>query len=230
MDARGALQQLIRHFIAPVARLIYRPVVEGADRLPRTGPLIMAANHRAAIDTWVIPFVAPRSVKFLGKAEYFEGRGIRGRMFAAFLSALGFVPVQRGNAYAGLAALNAAREVLDAGDAFGIYPEGTRSRDGRLHRGHTGVAQLALVTGAPVVPVALIGTEQVLPVGKRMPRLAKITVRFGEPMDFSRYRGLEASPAVRRSVTDEIMYAILELSDQEYVDRYHKRPEEGAAA
>jgi 1-acyl-sn-glycerol-3-phosphate acyltransferase len=230
MDARGALQQLIRYVIAPVARMIYRPTVEGADRVPRTGPVIFAANHRAAVDTWVIPFVAPRPVKFLGKAEYFEGKGIRGRAFATFLSALGFVPVERGNAYAGLAALNAARQVLDEDAAFGIYPEGTRSRDGRLHRGHTGVAQLALVSGAPVVPVALIGTEKVLPVGKRVPRLAKITVRFGEPLDFTRYRGLEASPAVRRSVTDEIMYAILELSDQTYVDRYHKRPEEGAAA
>lgn len=230
MDARSALQQVIRKVLAPIARFVYRPVVEGADRVPRTGPLIVAANHRAAIDTWVIPFVAPRPVRFLGKAEYFRGKGLRGRMFAAFLSALGFIPVERGNAYAGLEALNAARKVLEDGEAFGIYPEGTRSRDGKLHRGHTGVAQLALVTGAPVIPVALIGTEKVLPVGKRIPRLAKVTVRFGEPLDFSRYRGLESSPAVRRSVTDEIMYAILELSDQEYVDRYHKRPDEAAAA
>lgn len=219
------LQQLIRYLLAPIARLIFRPVIEGPEKVPRDGAVILAANHRAAIDTWVIPFVAPRPVRFLGKAEYFEGKGVRGRMFAAFLSALGFVPVERGNAYAGLAALNAARKVLDEGGAFGIYPEGTRSRDGRLHRGHTGVAQLALVSGAPVVPVALIGTEKVLPVGKRIPRLARITVRFGQPMDFSRYKGLEASPAVRRAVTDEIMYAILELSEQTYVDRYHQRPD-----
>lgn len=224
------LQQLIKYIIAPLARLIYRPVVDGAARVPRTGPLIIAANHLSAVDTWVIPFVSPRPVAFLGKAEYFKGKGLRGRFFAAFLSALGFVPVERGNAQAALASLGAARQVLDAGGAFGIYPEGTRSRDGRLHKGKTGVAQLALSTGAPVVPVALFGTDRLLPHGKKLPRLHRITVRFGEPLDFSRYDGMDSSPAIRRAVTDEIMYAILELSEQEYVDRYHARPHEGTTA
>jgi 1-acyl-sn-glycerol-3-phosphate acyltransferase len=162
----------------------------------------------------------------LGKAEYFQGKGIKGRFTANFLSALGYVPVERGNAAAGLAALEAARKVLDHGDVFGIYPEGTRSLDGRLYRGHTGVAALALTTGATVVPVAIIGTERVQPIGKRIPRLAKVTVLFGQPLDFSRYDGLENSPPIRRAVTDEIMYAISELSGQEYVDHYHKRPDE----
>lgn len=224
------LQQLIRYVIAPLARLIFRPLVEGADRVPRTGPLIIAANHLSAVDTWVIPFVAPRPVAFLGKAEYFSGKGLRGKLFAAFLSALGFVPVERGNAHAALASLTAAREVLEGGGAFGIYPEGTRSLDGRLYKGKTGVAQLALSTGAPVVPVALFGTERLLPRGKRIPRPHRITVRFGAPLDFSRYDGMDTSPAIRRAVTDQIMYAILELSEQEYVDRYHQRPEEGTAA
>ncbi|GLY68333.1 1-acyl-sn-glycerol-3-phosphate acyltransferase [Amycolatopsis taiwanensis] len=192
--------------------------------MPLTGAVILAANHRAAVDTAVISLCTPRRVAFLGKAEYFTGKGLKGRFLASFLGALGYVPVERGNAAAGLSALEAARKVLVAGDAFAIYPEGTRSLDGRLHRGHTGVGALALATGAKVVPVALTGTEKVQPVGKRFPRVSKVTVRFGDPLDFSRYEGMGASPAVRRSVTDEIMYAILELSKQEYVDTYHKRP------
>lgn len=223
------LHLLIRGLLAPLARLLYRPVVRGADNVPERGAVLLAANHHAAVDTAVLGIVSPRSVKFLGKAEYFAGKGLKGRLFAGFLSALGYVPVERGNAKAGLAALEAARAVLHDGGVFGIYPEGTRSLDGRLHRGHTGVAALALATGAVVVPVALSGTEKVQPVGKRIPRIARVVVRFGAPLDFSRYDGMNASPAVRRAVTDEIMYAIMELSQQEYVDTYHARPESGAA-
>ena len=222
------LHLLIRYVLAPLARLIYRPEVHGAEKVPLTGPVIFASNHRAAVDTALIPIVAPRPVSFLGKAEYFTGKGLKGRFVAGFLTALGYVPVERGNAAAGLSALEAARKVLDRGGAFGIYPEGTRSLDGRLHRGHTGVGALALATGAKVVPVALSGTEKVQPVGKRFPRIAKVTVRFGDPLDFRRYEGLESSPAIRRAVTDEVMYAILELSELEYVDSYHKRPGEAA--
>ncbi len=145
-------------------------------------------------------------------------------MLASFLSALGYVPVDRTNSKASLTALHAARAVLDAGGAFAIYPEGTRSLDGRLHRGHTGVAALALGTGAPVVPVALVGTERVQPVGTRLPRIRRVTVRYGAPLDFSSYEGLESSCMIRRAVTDEIMDAIATLSQQEYVDAYHHRP------
>ncbi|WP_433290450.1 lysophospholipid acyltransferase family protein [Pseudonocardia sp. CA-142604] len=215
---------VVRWLLAPFVRFLYRPVVHGAERVPRFGPVIIAANHRAAVDTAVIALTAGRPVSFLGKAEYFTGTGLRGRAFASFLSALGYVPVDRANAKAGLAALEAARGVLDDGGAFAIYPEGTRSLDGRLHRGHTGVATLALSTGAPVVPVALIGTERVQPVGARFPRLRRVTVHFGEPLDFSRYEGLEGSGMIRRAVTDEIMDAIAGLSHQEYVDTYHERP------
>lgn len=220
--------QFIRHVLAPCARVVYRPEVHGVDKVPRTGPVILAANHRAAVDTAVISIVSPRRVAFLGKAEYFTAEGLKGRCLASFLRALGYVPVERGNAAAGLSALEAARKVLAAGNAFAIYPEGTRSLDGRLHRGHTGVGALALATGAKVVPVALTGTEKVQPIGKRFPRLAKVIVRFGDPLDFRRYEGMGGAPAVRRAVTDEIMYAILELSEQEYVDTYHKRPGEAA--
>jgi 1-acyl-sn-glycerol-3-phosphate acyltransferase len=222
------LHLLIQRTLAPLARLVYRPKVHGAEKVPLTGPVILASNHRAAVDTAMIALVTPRRVAFLGKAEYFTGKGIKGRVVANFLRALGYVPVERGNAAAGLSALEAARKVIEAGNAFAIYPEGTRSLDGRLHRGHTGVGALALATGAKVVPIALAGTEKVQPIGKRFPRIAKVTVRFGDPLDFRRYEGMGASPAVRRAVTDEIMYAILELSGQEYVDTYHKRPGEAA--
>jgi len=151
--------------LAPLARLILRPAVSGAHRIPRRGPVLLAANHRAAVDTALLAFVTPRPVAFLGKAEYFTGAGLRSRLSARFLTALGYIPVDRDHAKAGLAALDAARRVLDRGGVFAIYPEGTRSRDGRLHRGHTGVASLALSTGATVVPVALVGTQQVQPVG-----------------------------------------------------------------
>lgn len=223
------LPLLVRFLLGPLVRALYRPEIRGAENVPTEGPVILAPNHRAALDTGVITFTTTRQVKFLGKAEYFTGRGLKGKLMAGFLSGLGYVPVERGNAQAGLAALEAARRVLDAGGVFAIYPEGTRSLDGRLHRGHTGVAALALATGAKVVPVALAGTENLQPGGKRIPRLAKISVTYGEPLDFSRYEGQDSSPAIRRSVTDEIMYSILELSGQEYVDSYHKRPDQDAA-
>lgn len=215
---------LVRWLLAPLARLLYRPVVHGGEHVPKHGPVIIAANHRAAVDTAVIALTAGRPVSFLGKAEYFVGRGVKGRSLASFLSALGYVPVDRANAKAGLAALGAARRVLESGGAFAIYPEGTRSLDGRLHRGHTGVATLALDTGAVVIPAALVGTERVQPVGKRFPRIRRVTVHYGAPIDFSRYDGLAGSNVIRRAVTDQIMDAIAGLSRQEYVDRYHQRP------
>ncbi|MFC5951212.1 lysophospholipid acyltransferase family protein [Pseudonocardia lutea] len=224
------MQFLIRWVLAPLVRTIWRPRVQGVHNVPATGPVIFAANHRAAVDTAVIPLVTPRPVAFLAKDQYFASRSLKGRLVARFLTALGYVPVDRANAKAGLAALEAGRTVLRAGGAFGIYPEGTRSLDGRLHRGHTGVASLALSTGAVVVPVGLIGTHKVQPVGKKLPRVARVEVRFGRPLDFSRYDGLEGSAAIRRAVTDEVMDAIAELSGQEYVDRYHRRPGEPAAA
>jgi 1-acyl-sn-glycerol-3-phosphate acyltransferase len=221
------LNQIVRHVLAPLVRLVYRPRVAGLEHVPADGPVIIAANHRAVLDTAVISLVVRRQVRFLGKAEYFTGRGLRGRLMAAFVDALGFVPVERGNAHAGLAALNAGQTVLNSGGVFAIYPEGTRSLDGRLYRGHTGVAVLTLTTGAPVVPVALSGTEKLMPRGGRIPRFARVGVRFGEPLDFSGVT--ERHQRARRAVTDEVMAAIRELSQQEYVDSYHRRPEEGIA-
>lgn len=221
------LKQFVRYVLAPLARLVYRPEVDGLENVPAEGPVIIAANHRAVLDTAVISLVVRRQVRFLGKAEYFTGRGVRGRLMAAFVDALGFVPVERGNAHAGLAALNAGQTVLNSGGVFAIYPEGTRSLDGRLYRGHTGVAVLALTTGAPVVPVALFGTDKLMPRGGRIPRYAKVGVRFGTPLDFSRVT--ERNLRARRQVTDEVMEAIQALSQQEYVNSYHRRPDEDIA-
>jgi 1-acyl-sn-glycerol-3-phosphate acyltransferase len=217
------LYEVIRRTVAPAARLVYRPTVEGLANVPRTGAVVLAANHLSFIDSMVIPLMARRQVAFLAKSEYFQGGSPRQRLVGTLLGALGHVPVERGKGRASLAALDVATGVLNRGGAFGIYPEGTRSLDGKLHRGHTGVAQLTLTTGAPVVPVALIGTDRMMPVGARLPRRVPVTIRFGRPLDFARYDGLADSPAVRRSVTDEIMYAIMELSGQDYVDAYHKR-------
>jgi 1-acyl-sn-glycerol-3-phosphate acyltransferase len=203
------------------ARVWFRPVVTGADKIPARGPVILAINHLAVLDSFVVPLLVPRRVAFLAKAEYFDKRLTR------VLRALGAVPVRRQHSRAALASLDVAAEVLAGGDAFAIHPEGTRSIDGRLHRGRTGVATLALESGARVVPVAVVGTDRAHPVGKRFPRPRKIGIRFGDPLDFSRYAGMEGSPAIRRAITDEIMSAILDLSGQEYVDRYHQLP--GAA-
>jgi 1-acyl-sn-glycerol-3-phosphate acyltransferase len=214
------LYLLTRTVVAPVARLIYRPVIEGRENIPRTGPLLLASNHLSFIDSFVIPLVTPRRVVFLAKSEYFTGDGIRGLWMRWLFTALGAIPVQRGTLEA-QEGLDAALEVLKEGLAFGIYPEGTRSRDGRLYRGRTGVAWLAMTAGCPVVPVALSGTQDIQPVGSRVPRIGKITVRFGEPLDFSHLHGAKPGPA-RREATDAVMVAIRELSGQEFVPMYNQ--------
>ncbi|TDD09258.1 1-acyl-sn-glycerol-3-phosphate acyltransferase [Saccharopolyspora terrae] len=216
-----------KRVVGAVARSVYRPKIIGAEKVPTTGPVILAPNHLAVLDSFIVPLVLPRPVAFLAKAEYFRGTGFKGGLSKWLFSSLGAIPVERGRGRAAMEAIGAAEDVLRNGGAFGIHPEGTRSPDGRLYRGRTGVARLTLNTGAPVVPVALTGTDKLQPRGTKIPRLAKVTVRFGDPLDFTRYSGMEASLPVLRSITDEIMYAISELSDQEYVDKYQKP---GAAA
>jgi 1-acyl-sn-glycerol-3-phosphate acyltransferase len=216
------LYRVLHVLLWVIARVTFRWTVQGAPKVPKSGPVILAANHLAAIDSFVVPLVLPRKVAFLAKAEYFEGRGVRTRVVGALFRALGAIPVRRGHQRAALGSLEVAAEVLSGGGVFAIHPEGTRSLDGKLYRGRTGVAQMALESGAPVVPVALIGTDRAQPVGHVLPRPGRrITVRFGEPLDFSRYQRLGSTPAIRRAITDEIMYAIMELSGQEYVDSYH---------
>jgi 1-acyl-sn-glycerol-3-phosphate acyltransferase len=214
---------LTRVVLGSAARLIYRPVVQGRENIPRTGPLVLASNHLSFVDSIVIPLVAPRRVVFLAKAEYFTGHGIRGALRRSFFTTVGAVPIQRGTAGAAQQALDSALEILREGLAFGIYPEGTRSRDGRLYRGHTGVAWLALTAGCPVVPVALSGTQDIQPEGARVPQIASITVRFGKPLDFSHLQGAKPGPA-RREATDAVMAAIHELSGQKLVAHYNRPP------
>jgi len=221
------LHALLRSMLAPLARLVFRPVIEGRANVPRTGPVILAANHLSFIDSVVIPLVAPRPVAFLAKADYFRGRGLKGRLSKAFFTAIAAVPVERTDHRGAQESLDLALEVLRAGRAFGIYPEGTRSRDGRLYRGRTGVAHLALTSGAPVVPVALIGTDRLQPVGRKLPRPHRITVRFGEPMTFPGVPDEAPASTVaqaRRAATDDIMAAIAALSGQERAAGYRELP------
>jgi 1-acyl-sn-glycerol-3-phosphate acyltransferase len=210
--------------VPPLAKLIWRPTVEGLDHVPPTGPVIVASNHVSFADSLVIPIVAPRKVIFLAKQDYFTGRGPKNALQRAWFTGMGMVPVDRDDTRSALASLDIALDVLGRGEAFGVYPEGTRSRDGRLYRGRTGVAHLALTSGAPVVPVGLIGTQDLQPVGRRLPRLARVTVRFGEPLTFkSEYAGVPPGRA-RREVTDVIMNAIQRLSGQQFAGVYNERP------
>jgi 1-acyl-sn-glycerol-3-phosphate acyltransferase len=214
----------VRTVVRPAARAVWRPVVEGTENVPKEGPVLIASNHLSFVDSVVLPIVSPRKVVFLAKDEYFNHTGVKGVVYRGWFGSLGMVPVNREDTKAALASLDIALEVLGRGEAFGIYPEGTRSRDGRLYRGRTGVAHLALTSGAPVVPVGLAGTQDLQPVGSRLPRLAKVTVRFGEPLRFDgRYDGVPLGRA-RREATDEIMTEIQKLSGQEAAGAYNDRP------
>lgn len=215
-----------RNLLYPLSHALYRPTIEGKENVPRHGGVVVASNHLSFIDSFAIPLASPRQVRFLAKAEYWTGPGVGGALRRGFFSAVGMIPVDRGSTSAAQESLDQALEVINAGDAFGIYPEGTRSRDGRLYRGRTGVAWLALTAGVPVLPVGLIGTEDIQPVGARFPKLAKVTVRFGTPIGIERFAGMPAGRA-RRLLTDEVMDAIAALSGQERASGYNAVP--GAA-
>lgn len=219
---------LARAIVGVIFRVFWRPTVSGREHIPPTGPLIIASNHLSFIDSVVIPLAVPRRVRFLAKTEYFEGRGPRGRLVALFFRLIDAVPVPRDNRRGSVAALETALSVLREGHAFGIYPEGTRSRDGRLYRGRTGVGWLALESGAPVVPVALVGTDRVQPVGARVPRIAPVHVRFGPPVDPAPYIARVASEGgagrVRREITDQVMDRIGVMTPQEPANAYNERP------
>lgn len=206
--------------VGPVLRLAFRPWTRGLEHVPAQGPAILASNHLAVIDSFVLPLTLPRKVQFLGKSDYFTGAGVKGRLVAGFMKGVGTVPVDRTGGAASEAALQTGLRILAEGDLLGIYPEGTRSPDGRLYRGKTGVARLALESGAPVIPVAMIGTDVAQPLGTTVPRPTRVGVVYGEPLDFSRYRGMEDDRFILRAVTDEIVYAIMSISGQEYVDIY----------
>ncbi|MEU7054169.1 lysophospholipid acyltransferase family protein [Streptomyces eurythermus] len=206
--------------LGPLLRLVFRPRIEGLERVPASGPAIIAGNHLSFSDHFLMPAVLKRRITFLAKAEYFTGPGLKGRLTAFFFRGAGQIPVDRSGKEAGQAAIREGLGVLRRGELLGIYPEGTRSHDGRLYKGKVGVAVLALTAGVPVVPCAMIGTFEAQPPGRVVPRIRPVTIRFGEPLDFSRYAGMEREKAVLRAVTDEVVYAILALSGQEYVDEY----------
>ncbi|WP_043268487.1 lysophospholipid acyltransferase family protein [Streptomyces sp. CT34] len=213
--------QVLKYFLlGPLLRLVFRPRIEGLEHVPEEGAAIIAGNHLSFADHFVMPAIVPRRVTFLAKAEYFTGPGLKGRLTAAFFRGVGQIPVDRSGGHASQAAIASGLAVLRKGRLLGIYPEGTRSHDGRLYKGRTGVASMAIRTGVPVIPCAMIGTFEAQPTGRRLPRAMRITIRFGAPMEFSRYAGLADERTALRAVTDEIMYAILKLSGQEYVDTY----------
>ncbi|MET8815824.1 lysophospholipid acyltransferase family protein [Streptomyces sp. NPDC004549] len=206
--------------LGPLLRVVFRPRIEGLENVPADGAAIVAGNHLSFSDHFLMPAILKRRITFLAKAEYFTGPGIKGRLTAFFFRGAGQIPVDRSGKEAGQAAIREGLKVLGRGELLGIYPEGTRSHDGRLYKGKVGVAVMALKAGVPVVPCAMIGTFEAQPPGRKLPRLRPVAIRFGKPMDFSRFAGMEGERAVLRAVTDEIMYEILALSGQEYVDEY----------
>ncbi len=212
--------------LGPWLRIVFRPHVDGAENVPASGPAILASNHLSYTDWMFMPLTLPRRVTFVAKAEYFTTPGLKGWFQKKFFSGAGQVPIDRSGANAAEGALSSARKILEDGDLFGIYPEGTRSHDGRLYRGKTGVARLALETRAPVIPVAVLGTDVVAPPGKTFGTFTRPSVRFGKPLDFSRYEGMENDRYILRAITDEIMYEIMQLSGQEYVDVYASKAKE----
>ncbi|MCX2713948.1 lysophospholipid acyltransferase family protein [Mycolicibacterium sp. J2] len=213
--------------MGPLLRLLGRPKVQGLEYVPDSGPVILASNHLAVADSFYLPLVVRRRITFLAKAEYFTGTGIKGKLTKFFYSSTGQVPIDRTDADSAQAALQTAQRILSQGKLLGMYPEGTRSPDGRLYKGKTGLARIALESGIPVIPVAMIGTDVVNPPGDKMWHFGRVQVRFGKPMDFSRFEGLAGNRFIERAVIDEVMYELMRLSGQEYVDLYAADVKEG---
>ncbi|MDP9641933.1 1-acyl-sn-glycerol-3-phosphate acyltransferase [Actinopolyspora lacussalsi] len=215
--------------LGPLMRLWCRPKIEGAHHVPESGGAILVSNHLAVADSFLMPLMLPRRVTFLAKREYFTGKGLTGALKRIFFSGVGQVPLDRSSGAAAQAALDTGIRLLREGQLLGLYPEGTRSPDGRLYKGKTGVARMALEADVPVIPVVTIGTEKVNPIGSKMWRPYSVRIRVGQPLDFSRYEGLAGDRFAERSITDEIMYSLMELSGQEYVDIYADRAKDDIA-
>ena len=206
--------------LGPLLKVLFRPRVEGLEHIPADGAAILASNHLSFSDSVFLPLVMERRLTFLAKSDYFTGSGVKGWLTARIMGGLGQLPIDRSGGKASEAALKTGLSVLDRGELLGLYPEGTRSPDSRLYRGRTGVARMALTAGVPVIPVAMIDTDKAQPTGQLIPNIRRIGVKIGKPLDFSRYEGMEGDRFVLRSITDEIMYELMQLSDQEYVDMY----------
>ncbi|MEY2694453.1 MAG: hypothetical protein RL142_801 [Actinomycetota bacterium] len=212
---------ILKNFVlGPLLKALFRPWVRGMENIPTAGPVILASNHLSFSDSIFLPLQSRRPVVFLAKSEYFTGKGLKGALTRWFFKATGQLPIDRSGGKASEASLNTGLKVLAQGQVLGIYPEGTRSPDGRLFRGRTGIARMALESKVPVIPVAMIDTEKVQPIGRRLPRIRRIGIIVGEPLDFSRFDGMEGDRVILRAVTDEIMYELMKISGQEYVDVY----------
>lgn len=212
---------IMKHLIVgPLVRMIFRPWVVGEENIPKEGPVILASNHLSFIDSVILPLMIERRVYFLAKSEYFTGKGIKGWFVRNFMLATGQLPIDRSGGQASEASLNTGLGVLAKRNVLGIYPEGTRSPNGLLYRGRTGVARMILESGAVVIPVAMIDTDLAMPIGRKLPKIRRIGTIIGEPLDFSRFAGMQSDRFILRSVTDEIMYELNALSGQTYVDVY----------
>jgi len=212
--------------VGPWLRVLFRPWVEGSEHVPDEGAAILASNHLSFSDSFFLPMVVPRPITFLAKSDYFTGPGVKGFFTKMFFAGVGQVPVDRSGGRASEAALRTGLRILGGGSLLGIYPEGTRSPNGTLYRGKTGLARMAMEAKVPILPVAMVGTYEIQPPGQLRPGLRRVGIRIGRPLDFTRYEGLENDRFVLRSVTDEVMYELMSLSGQEYVDMYATRAKE----
>lgn len=206
--------------VGPIVKAIFRPWVVGRQHIPAEGAAILASNHLSFSDSIFLPLMIDRPMTFLAKSDYFTGTGIKGWATRLFFKGTGQLPIDRSGGKASEASLNTGLRVLGQGDLLGIYPEGTRSPDGKLYRGRVGIARMALEARVPVIPVVMVDTAEIMPIGTKIPRIGRVGIIIGEPLDFSRYEGLEGDRYVLRSVTDEIMVALQRLGEQEYEDVY----------
>jgi 1-acyl-sn-glycerol-3-phosphate acyltransferase len=220
----------LKNFVlGPLLRVLFRPWVRGAENIPASGAAILASNHLSFSDSIFLPLMVNRPVTFLAKSEYFTGKGLKGALSRWFFTSTGQIPIDRSGGKASEASLNTGLRVLAGDSLLGIYPEGTRSPDGRLYRGRTGIARMVLEAKVPVIPVAMIDTEKVQAIGQKLPRILRVGIVIGKPLDFSRFDGMEGDRIVLRAVTDEIVYELAKLSGQEYVDAYASSVKEKAA-
>ena len=212
---------LLKNFVlGPILNILFRPWVRGAENVPKRGGAILASNHLSFVDSIFLPLKLRRQVTFLAKSDYFTGKGFKGALIRWFFKATGQLPIDRSGGKASEDSLNTGLGVLERELLLGIYPEGTRSPDATLYRGRTGIARMVLEAKVPVIPVAMIDTEKVMPIGQKYPNIQRVGVVIGDPLDFSRFAGMEGERAVLRSVTDQIVYRIMRLSGQRYQDVY----------
>lgn len=224
------LYWMLRRVLGPIGRLVFRPVVTGGEHVPTSGAAILASNHLSFFDSILLPMVLQRRITFPAKMEYFTGKGPTGRLTRAFFVGTGQIPIDRSGGAASASAIEAGLQVLGRGELFGIYPEGTRSPDGRLHKGKTGMVRMAIEAGVPIIPVAMIDTDKAQPTGQRIPKAVQLGVRFGAPVHVEHLSAFVNDRRMLRAAADEIMYALAGLSGQEYVDEYASTSKKPLAA